>query len=285
MLSRRSVLSGLVAGLAASREARAAERAEARERQSWMYEVDEVEIVVRGLDPAHDGVRIGQLSDIHVGSMTPDGRIIAAVHELNRARCDLVVLTGDYVTRRGDPLERVPELLGRLAPRTVAVLGNHDHWTDAPTLKRDLQRCGFDVLQNQSTTLDIRGRPFTVLGIDDAVSGHDDVAATFRGVPHHASARQSRLVLAHAPPTVDRLPQDAGVVCLSGHTHGGQVYVGGLTESIFARAGQPYVRGLHKVNGNALYVSRGLGFGRGSPAMRLGSEPEVTVVTLRAAVG
>lgn len=271
--SRRSVLAGLVGGLATAHEA----RAEQRTRQSWAFQVEELELAVRGLDPAHDGVRVGQLSDLHVGAMTPDGRIIAAVDELNRAGCDLVVLTGDYVTRRGDPLDRVPELLGRLQARTVAVLGNHDHWTDARTIKRDLQRVGFDVLQNEHTRLDVRGRPFTVLGIDDAVSGRADVPRTWKGAPHAGS----RLVLAHAPPTASALPDDEGLVCLSGHTHGGQIYVGGLTEGIFRRAGQPFVRGLYEVNGNSLYVSRGLGFGRGSPLMRLGAEPEVTVLTLR----
>jgi uncharacterized protein len=282
MHSRRTVLAGLLGSFVASREARAAERAAERARQSWMFEVDEVELPVRGLDPAHDGLRIGQLSDIHVGPMTPDGRIIAAVEELNAARCDLVVLTGDYVTRKGDPLDRVPELLGKLEPRTVAVLGNHDHWTDPRTIKRDLTRCGFDVLQNQMTLLDIRGRPFSVYGIDDAVSGHADVEKTFRGA---GGTRRvgSRLVLAHAPPTITRLPSEEGLLCLSGHTHGGQIYVGPLTENVFSRVGQPYVRGLYQVNGNAVYVSRGLGFGRGSPFVRLGSEPEVTIFTLRAA--
>lgn len=284
MPSRRSVIAGLLGGLVAAREARAEKTAAERERQSWMFDVDEVEVAVKGLDPAHDGVRIGQLSDIHVGAMTPDGRIIAAVSELNAARCDLVVLTGDYVTRKGDPLDRVPELLGKLTPRTVAVLGNHDHWTDARTIKRDLGRCGFEVLQNQRTVIDVRGRPFTLLGIDDAVSGNADVDKTFKGLTATPPARKgSRLVLAHAPPTITRLPTAEGLLCLSGHTHGGQIYFRSITDSVFSRAGQPYVRGLYEVNGNSLYVSRGLGFGRGSPFVRVGSEPEVTVFTLRAA--
>lgn len=274
MVSRRSVIAGLVGSFVAAR----ATRAEERERQSWMFDVDEVEVLIPGLDPAHDGLRVGQLSDIHVGANTPDGRIIAAVDELNRSHLDLVVLTGDYVTRKGDPFEKVPELLGRITPRTVAVLGNHDHWTDAVTIKRDLQRVGFDVLQNQNTTLSLKGRPFTLLGIDDAVSGHADVGATWKG-----AAKGSRLVLAHAPPTITKLPQNEGVLCLSGHTHGGQIYVGSLTEGVFERVGQPFIRGRYDVGGNMLYVSRGLGFGRGSPLVRVGSEPEVTIFTLRAA--
>ncbi len=274
MPSRRTVLAGLAGSLVAARAARAQDR----ERQTWGFDLDEVELFVKDLDPAHEGLRIGQLSDIHIGANTPDGRVIAAVDALNAAKPDLVVLTGDYVTHKGDPLEKVPELLHRLEGDVVAVLGNHDHWTDAKTIKRDLERCGFCVLQNENTSLRVRGRPFQVLGVDDAVTGHDDVTATWKG-----SAAGSRLVLAHAPPTVDKLPREAGVACLSGHTHGGQIWLGPVTAGLFARVGQPYVRGLYHVHGNALYVSRGLGFGRGSPLMRVGSEPEVTVFTLRAA--
>src|SRR5688500_16840617 len=163
MVSRRNVLTGIVGSLATARAA----RAEHREKQTWAFDVDEVEIVVKGLDPVHDGVRIGQLSDIHVGPNTPDGRIIGAVDALNAARPDLVVLTGDYVTRKGDPLERVPDLLGRLNGDVYAVLGNHDHWTDAFTIRRDLERCGFAVLQNAHTTTRVRGKDFTLFGIDD----------------------------------------------------------------------------------------------------------------------
>jgi predicted MPP superfamily phosphohydrolase len=268
-MRRRTVLSGLV-GMIAARTARAAEH-------TWQFDVEEVEIHVPDLDPAHDGVVIAQLSDIHVGMHTPDGRVINAVDVVNAKQPDLVVLTGDYVTRKGDPLERVPELLGRLEGQVIAVLGNHDHWTDARTIARDLGGAGIEVLRNQHTVTRLKNVPFTVLGIDDAVSRHADVESTFKGV----RAVGSRLVLAHAPPTIEHLPHQSGLVCLSGHTHGGQVYVRGFTEGMFARAGQPYVRGRYDVNGNVLYVNRGLGFGRGGPFPRMSSEPEVTFVTLR----
>jgi hypothetical protein len=274
MPSRRTLIAGLVGSAFAARAA----RAETRQKQSWAFDLEEVELHVKGLDPAHDGLRVGQLTDIHIGANTPDGRVIAAVDAINAHAPDLVVLTGDYVTRQGDPLERVPELLGRLHNKNVtAVLGNHDHWTDAKTLRRYPEGCGFCVLQNQNTTIDVKGRPFSILGVDDAVTKHADVSATFQG-----AGTGSRLVLAHAPPTVDQLPKGAGLACLSGHTHGGQIYLGPVTEGLFGRVGQPYVRGHYAVNGNSLYVSRGLGFGRGSPLMRVGSEPEVTIITLRA---
>ncbi len=277
MLPRRRVLTGLVGAALVSRRARAEERRDARVRQSWAFALEEVELVVPGLHPAHDGLRVGQLTDLHIGANTPDGRVIAAIDALNQARPDLVALTGDYVTRRGDPLERVSELLCRLDGEVVAVLGNHDHWTDGRTIARDLDRLGMRVLRNQHTTLHARGAPLCVVGVDDGATRQDDVARALEGAPTHGT----RVVLAHTPPTAAKLPKDGGFVCLSGHTHGGQVWLGGVTEGVFARAGQPFVRGHYHVGGNQLYVSRGLGFGRGSPLVRVGSEPEVTVLTLR----
>jgi predicted MPP superfamily phosphohydrolase len=255
----------------AARTARAAEEA-------WQFELTETEVHLDGLHPGHDGVRIAQLSDVHVGANTPDGRIIAAVDAINAAKPDLVVLTGDYVTRRGDPLERVPELLGRLEGQVVAVLGNHDHWTDAHTISRDLRRVGIEVLANQNTATRVRGERLTIIGIDDGVTRRADVVRAFKGAPDDGT----RLVLAHAPPTAEDLPSHQGLLCLSGHTHGGQLYMGRLTDAVFARAGQPYVRGRYVVGGNTLYVNRGLGFGRGGPLPRVGSEPEVALLTLRA---
>jgi predicted MPP superfamily phosphohydrolase len=223
---------------------------------------------------------VAQLSDLHVGRGSPDGRVIAAVRRVNAAKPDLVVLTGDYVTWKGDPVGRVPELLQPLVGPVVATMGNHDHWVDVSGLRRGLDKLGHVVLQNQHTVLTVKGAPLTVLGVDDAHTRHDDVAATFRGAPRDGT----RLVLAHTPTTIRKLPPDDGLVCLSGHTHGGQIWLPGLTKALFTAGGQPYIRGRYVVNGNQLYVNRGLGFGRGTPNPRIGSEPEVSFFTLRRAI-
>src|SRR4051794_2327241 len=87
------------------------------------------EVRVRGLDPRHDGVRIAQLSDIHVGSLTPEAHVRAAIDAANAAKPDVVVLTGDYVCWRRHEVEMVAQQLGGLtAPRVLAVLGNHDYF-------------------------------------------------------------------------------------------------------------------------------------------------------------
>jgi len=281
-MSRRPFMKALAASAFLSPAARADRRElreSEREARKSNFELTTPTLFIPNLDERHEGLVVGQLTDIHIGPRTPDERVLSAVNALNEARPDIVILTGDYVTRKGDPLERVPELLGRLKIPAVAVLGNHDHWTDARTIRRDLEHIGIPVLQNRNTVMQVHGVPLTIVGIDDAVSGHDDVDLALKGV----SDEVARIVLAHSPPTLDNLPHGRGLACFSGHTHGGQIFVPGITDAFFARAGQPYLRGHFHKNGNQLYVSRGLGFGHGSNLPRMNADPEVALVTLRRA--
>ncbi len=275
--TRRSLLGGALGAALFSDKAQAAAGAE--RRGSAGFSLARVELRVPGLDPAHDGLTVAQLSDIHVGTATPDARILAAVAAVRRAQPDVTVLTGDYLTHSLDPRDKVGPMLAGLPGPTFAVLGNHDHRVDARYLRAALERNGYTVLQNQHTVARVRGADFTVVGVDDGGTRHDDVERALRGV----APSGSRLVLAHSPPTARKLPEDGGLLCLSGHTHGGQIQLGRLTDAIFARVGQPFVRGLYPVNGNQVYVNRGLGFGRGGSFPRYGSEPEVSLFTLRVA--
>src|SRR5438034_8247411 len=102
---------------------------ERRERQR-SPRLFEHEVIIDGLDPAHDGVRVAHLTDLHVGMLTPDRRIRRAVELANAARPDLVFLTGDYLCYSPRFAGKLEALVGGLAAPTFATLGNHDHWTD-----------------------------------------------------------------------------------------------------------------------------------------------------------
>lgn len=235
-----------------------------------------VEFEVPGLDPAHDGLRVAQLSDLHVGPRTPEERIRAAIALANGFEPDLVVLTGDYLSRDPSGVGLLgPQLAGLRGP-AVAVLGNHDHWVDPAGAARELGRLGCDVLRNQHTRLTLRGVPFTVVGVDDLHTGNADPARALRGAP-----TGSRLVLAHGPRTADLL-RDAPspLLMLSGHTHGGQVNVPLLTPYLVrALAQEPYLRGRFALGPVQLYVNRGIG--NSALRIRLNADPEVTLATLR----
>jgi hypothetical protein len=265
-LTRRALLVGAVSSAAAQAT-----------RTEHGFELNRVELVVDGLDPAHDGLRVAQISDIHVGDCTPRHRVLGAIASINALRPDLAVLTGDFVTYSRAPLPRVGEQLDGLQVPTVAVLGNHDHFVDADDVSRSLDRCGYAVLRNQHAELRVRGVRFNIFGVDDGGTDSDDVRLTFDGAPKDGS----RLVLTHNPITVRKLPKDEGLLCLSGHTHGGQIVIPPITDALSTALGQPYIRGRYLVGGNQLYVNRGLGFGRETDFLHHGSEPELTLFTLR----
>jgi predicted MPP superfamily phosphohydrolase len=233
------------------------------------------EIVVPDLDPAHDGLRVAQLSDLHVGPLTPVERIRAAIEEANRFRPDLVVLTGDYLTRDRGGVSLMREQLGGLEAPTLATLGNHDRWVDPRGAGAALEHLGYGVLKNENTTLLLRGEPFTVVGIDDLRTYSADPPKAMKG-----AAPGSRLYLAHVPRTADLLSiWGKPMLLLSGHTHGGQVNVPLLMPALRWFAHEPYIDGLYQVGNVQLYVNRGVG--NVGMALRFNAPPEVSLLTLR----
>jgi predicted MPP superfamily phosphohydrolase len=227
------------------------------------------------LSPAHDGLKVVHLTDVHVGRATPARRVRAAVEMANAFHPDLVVMTGDYLSYSEKGLRLLREQLGGLQAPVVAVLGNHDHWVDADGAVRALESLGYAVLRNQHTRLTLLGEALTVVGIDDLMTGHADVARAFRGVPE----KGSRLGLAHVPRTADLLGDHRASMIFAGHTHGGHVNIPPLTPALFRRFEGPYLAGCYQLPDRQLYVSRGLG-GAVFP-FRVRAEPEVTLVTLR----
>ncbi|MFT3692260.1 MAG: metallophosphoesterase [Kofleriaceae bacterium] len=240
---------------------------------------NEIEIRVRGLDPRHDGLRIAQLSDIHVGHMTPVEHVRAAVAAANAAKPDLVAMTGDYVNwRRHEAGLAGEQLAGLRAHRVLAVMGNHDYFTWGAGVHEALAKKNhYDVLRNEHTVIDIKGAPLAVIGVDDPVTRHDDLDRAFHGVPEIP-----RVVLCHAPdlgPTIARRGAD---LILSGHTHGGQIYVKGITERIMKKVGLHFRRGTFALDERAsLYVTPGVGFSGIRRRVGEGTAAEVAVLTLR----
>jgi predicted MPP superfamily phosphohydrolase len=272
-LDRRAFLKGaLVVGAAAALP-------EVAEAQPASPIAEPVTFLVPGLDPAHDGLRVAQLSDLHFGPRTPIETIRAAIAEANAFEPDLVLLTGDYLSSKASDLEAMRDGIGGLTAPTVAVLGNHDHWVDAAGATEVLQQHGYEVLDNAWTTLTVRGAPLALVGVGDLKTGHEDVARSVSGLPPGTTP----LVLAHCPGTAPRLQAlERPAVAFAGHTHGGQVVLPILSPLIFwALKGEPWVRGRFQLGQLQLYVNRGVG--NAAIRIRVNSPPEVTLATLRAA--
>jgi predicted MPP superfamily phosphohydrolase len=235
----------------------------------------ESKLPVAGLPPALDGLRIGFLTDIHHSEMVSADDVQQAVTMASRARPDLIVLGGDYVTW-GDRtyVGPVAELLGSLrAPHGVfAILGNHDDDRDMPAA---LTAQHMAVLRDARTSITVLGEALNLVGIRFWTRRAEDIARLT------GSARGTVLLLAHDP---RRLVEAASLGIpgiLSGHTHGGQVVIPGF--GALARRNFPVVAGLASQGRTSIFVSRGIG--TVYVPVRINCPPEVAIVTLRRDVG
>lgn len=216
-------------------------------------------------------VSIVQLSDLHLGSTAPEGRVIETLRELAP---DVIVLTGDVVDSL-DGLARLPEFLARLPKASkFAVLGNWEHWSgiDLVQLRSRYREAGVTLLVNESRRISIRGRAFYITGLDDDTAGHPTL-----GMIEAKRPGEARVLLQHSPGYFgagSERPVARFDLCLAGHTHGGQVTLLGLP--IWTpRGSAEFVRGLHDHEMCQLYVSRGLG--TSVLPLRLGARPEIVV--------
>lgn len=206
-------------------------------------------------------LRVAHVTDIHVGRITPMKVQRAAVDLVNAERPDLVCITGDFVCHSQSFLDQLGELIAAYDAPVVAVLGNHDHWSGGPEVRRALQRAGAEVLDNAHTTITLRGQPLQLVGLDDAYTGHADVERATRGLRHD----QPALGLSHIAEEADRLWHAGVPLVLSGHTHAGQVTLARLNEIALGRLiGHRYVHGLYGSRveprpRGAVYVGAGIG--------------------------
>jgi predicted MPP superfamily phosphohydrolase len=243
------------------------------------YELTETDIFISDLPPAFDGFRIAQLSDLHHSPIVPRIDVQHAVALAQTSGADMIVLTGDYTTARPSYVWPCAEMLGTLqAPAGVwAVLGNHDHYTDAELTTRALKRAHINVLDNAHTRITRGGDTLQLVGVDDWSWAKSDWARAFNGVDR----RQPTILLSHQPAVLD-LPETDGVsLILSGHTHGGQIRLPFVGAPVRFVNEFKYLRGHYRRGRTQLYVSRGTGT-VGLP-VRLGARPEVAVLRLRRA--
>ncbi len=232
-------------------------------------------------------VRVAHLTDQHVGMVTSMATQQAAIDAINRQQPDLVALTGDYVAHSLDYLDELVALLSEIRAPKIGVLGNHDHWTGPGEVRRALRRADVEVLDNAHTTITLNGQPVQVVGIDDAYTDNADIERAVRGLRPDLPT----LGLSHIAEEADELWQSGVSLVLSGHTHSGQITLGGMHRvTLGALGGHRYVHGLYgcrrqETAPGAVYVSAGVGaavFG-----VRLGERgrPEVALFELGQAPG
>jgi predicted MPP superfamily phosphohydrolase len=254
------------------------EAARAALTEPFRLTVEHHQIRLRRLPRELDGFRIVQLSDLHHSPFTSREQIERAIETANSLQPDIVALTGDYVSKEREYAAPCAELLGELRPRhgVFAVLGNHDHWTDAALITDLFRAEGITVLINQGMRFEKNGAAFWLAGVDDTMVGLEDLPLALAG----ASEQEFKLLLAHNPIILRRAARAGVDLVLSGHTHGGQVSLRS-DRSASGRPRRRLLKGLARQGETQIYVTRGLG--TVVLPVRFGCPPEVSLLELRTA--
>lgn len=244
--------------------------------EPFMLTVEHHPIYLKRLPKVFEGFRIVHLSDFHHSPFTSREQIESAVETANRLHPDLIALTGDYISHERRFAAPCAELLGRLRARrgVYAVLGNHDHWTDAALITDLFRAEGITVLINEGMRFEENGEAFWLSGVDDTMVGLEDLSLALAG----SSEAEMKLLLAHNPIILRRAARAGVDLVLSGHTHGGQVTL----RSERSATGKPrrrLLRGLGRQGETQIYVTRGLG--TVVLPIRYGCPPEVSLLELR----
>ena len=244
--------------------------------EPYMLTIEHERIHLDRLPKAFDGFRVVQLSDVHHGPFSDRDQIERAVATANRLQPDIIALTGDYISKERSYAAPCAEMLGHLKARygVYAVLGNHDHWTDAALLTDLFRAEGITVLINEGMHFELNGESIWLAGVDDTMVGLEDLPLALSG----ARSEEMKLLLAHNPVILRRAARASVDLVLSGHTHGGQVAIRG-ERSASGRPRRRMLKGLGRQGNTQIYVNRGLG--TVVLPIRYGCPPEISLLELR----
>jgi predicted MPP superfamily phosphohydrolase len=251
--------------------------------QRTNFRVREIDASFAGLPDDLDGLRILQISDIHLSPFLSEAELARVVDAGLEVRPDLAVITGDLISSQGDPLEACVRQLARVKADAgvFACMGNHERYSHVEEAAEQLgARAGIRFLRQQNETLRFGSAALNLAGVDyQSLAGKK---AYLQGAERLLTPGAFNILLSHNPDVFPVAARQGYNLLLAGHTHGGQVTVEILERGINpARFFTPYVYGLYRIETAAAYVTRGIGT-IGIPA-RIGAPPEISVVRLRKA--
>jgi uncharacterized protein len=231
-----------------------------------------VHIPIENLPKEFEGLRIIQVSDLHVGPTIGRKYTQKVVSIVNRLKPDIVALTGDFVDGHVAQLRSEIQPIQTLQSKfgTFFVTGNHEYYWGAHEWLAEFQRLGVHVLQNEHVEIRSNGSSLVLAGITDLSSRTADPVGSLHGAPKHAV----KILLSHQPGSY-RIAEEAGFdLQLSGHTHGGQFFPWSMVVKLAHR----FYKGLGRHKNMWVYVSRGTGYW--GPPIRFTIPAEITNIQL-----
>jgi predicted MPP superfamily phosphohydrolase len=246
-----------------------------------------VRVAIPGLDPELDGLRVVQISDLHIGNGLEGERLARLVERTNALEPDVIVITGDIFDFDPafveDGLRRLAHLRARAG--VYAILGNHDVYTGLHAVVEGFAAFapGIRLLRDERVALPL-ARPLYLAGVEDPGQDWSARGVELASIERLASERTTdgpTLLLVHRPECFPQAARLGFPLVLAGHTHGGQVALptpGGPWN--LARIVTRFTRGLYRQGESVLYVTRGVGVG--GPALRVNCSREITTLVLAA---
>jgi len=238
-----------------------------------------------GLHDDLSGLRLVQLSDLHIGNRLEEERLDDMLARANALDPDVIVLTGDLFDFDPAHVEDGARRLACLRARhgVYAVLGNHDAYVGSDLVARMLGEHAPNVrlLRDEIARLPVEW-PLYLAGVEDPGRDWSARGAELEGLEVVAAQRPDDgpvVLLVHRPQVFAQAERLGFPLVLSGHTHGGQLALplpGGQIN--LARVMASHTRGVYRSNGTTLYVNRGIGVG--GPALRINCPREITIVEL-----
>ena len=240
-------------------------------------EMPDLSMPLRSGNDSLSGLRIAFVSDVHAGSFLGEEDLIEIFRRVQEQEPDLVLFGGDMINTRDCEILLFKRALTMLTPRygMFAVPGNHDHsfGSDISAWRSFLEDNGVRVLMNEGVRIEHADQSLWLCGVDDLTEGDPDLDAALDG----RREGETSILLSHHPDFFCEAA-DANVdLQLSGHTHGGQVRIGGKSPLRHSALG--YEQGWFIEGDRHLYVGRGVGVS--VLPIRIGAPPEVPMITLR----
>ncbi len=263
------------------------------------YRVKRITLKLPNLPKSFDGIKVGQVSDIHAGSFFNKIAVKGGVELMMQEKPDVILFTGDLVNNESSEVKDYTEIFNKLrAPLGIfSVTGNHDYgnyksWSSQEAKQKNFQdllashrHMGYDILMNEHRMLELGGEKIAILGIENWGMGRFPKYGKMNEAFAGTEEAPVKLLLSHDPSHWDAevrtLYPDIDLM-LAGHTHGFQfgIEIGGFKWSPSQYAYKQWA-GLYTEGNQHLYVNRGFGY-LGYPG-RIGMPPELTIIELKKA--
>jgi len=247
------------------------------------FSVETIQLRLKRLPKVFSGLRVAQISDIHMGGWMNRERLQCVVYLIVAQKPDVLLMTGDFLLgyhftdATWQFLNDLSDVLSPLAKSipSFAVLGNHDYRMNPEAVRQMLSSSGVTDLTNTVVTLTRERQSLHLCGVDDVWFGDvrlEDVTARL-------GDNSAAILLAHEPDFADRSAATGKFdLQISGHTHGGQIVLPIYGPPMLPHLGHKYPSGLYKIGNMFQYTNRGVGMH--SLAVRFNCPPEITIFEL-----